>query len=451
LAVLPVDGGLFPALSVVTIDDRPGDQYDPHVSGDLVSYTDSNEIRLYDFSTGSNILLPAVGPDLLGYQLSDVSGQLVVFTNWTWVEETDTHEELQIAMYDVATASTTLLDPVFGAGRSLPAIGGSTIAFTENFLSGGQGEIFAARLPSAPVRITNDTRYDLSDVEVSPSGDLIVWASCDTVQVHGHCGVRQASWTGSAWVVTSLTENGDFHATPDTDGTVIAYSDTRDGETDIYWQPVGGGPEERLELPGVQVGASIRSGVIAFNSAAPGGINDVYLYQIATNRLFQLTSTPWREDLADIDALPSGQLRVVWNTDAGVDNRDIYGATLELPPVGPTYQFGGFASPVDAMPTLNQLKAGAAVPVKFSLSGDEGLAIFAAGYPRSQTIACDATAPVDGVEETVSAGGSSLTYDPMTGLYAYVWKTDRTWAGTCRQLVLVFADGSSARASFKFK
>jgi hypothetical protein len=97
------------------------------------------------------------------------------------------------------------------------------------------------------------------------------------------------------------------------------------------------------------------------------------------------------------------------------------------------------------------MKAGAAVPVKFSLGGNQGLSIFAAGSPRSQVIACDATADVDGIEQTVSAGGSSLTYDPSTDTYSYVWKTDKAWAGTCRQLVLAFADGSVGRANFKFK
>jgi hypothetical protein len=57
------------------------------------------------------------------------------------------------------------------------------------------------------------------------------------------------------------------------------------------------------------------------------------------------------------------------------------------------------------------VKAGSAVPVKFSLSGDQGLNIFEAGYPKSQQIACDSTATVDGIEQTVTAGSSSLSYD----------------------------------------
>ena len=100
---------------------------------------------------------------------------------------------------------------------------------------------------------------------------------------------------------------------------------------------------------------------------------------------------------------------------------------------------------------INVTKAGSAIPVIFSLGGNQGLNIFATGFPKSQTIACDTTADVDGIETTVSAGGSSLTYDGVSNTYTYVWKTDKAWAGSCRQLVLEFADGSTQRANFKFE
>ena len=115
------------------------------------------------------------------------------------------------------------------------------------------------------------------------------------------------------------------------------------------------------------------------------------------------------------------------------------------------HNFSGFLQPVDNLPTLNLVNAGRAIPVKFSLSGNKGLNIFAAGYPKSQTIDCDSTAPVDGIEQTVTAGGSSLQYNALTDVYTYVWKTDKAWAGTCRQLVLGLADGTFKLANFKLK
>ncbi len=80
-----------------------------------------------------------------------------------------------------------------------------------------------------------------------------------------------------------------------------------------------------------------------------------------------------------------------------------------------------------------------------------GLEIFAEGYPKSDQIACESTDVVDGVEQTVSAGASSLSYDPSTDQYRCVWKTEKSWENTCRQLVVKLEDGSFHRANFTFK
>jgi hypothetical protein len=115
------------------------------------------------------------------------------------------------------------------------------------------------------------------------------------------------------------------------------------------------------------------------------------------------------------------------------------------------YAFGGFRSPVDGAPIRNLAKAGTAIPVKFGLGGDRGMAIFTAGSPASQRVACDTSSPMDAIEETVNAGASSLRYDPGSDTYTYVWKTDKSWVGTCRKLILSFGDGSQQSALFQFK
>ena len=115
------------------------------------------------------------------------------------------------------------------------------------------------------------------------------------------------------------------------------------------------------------------------------------------------------------------------------------------------FNFTGFFQPVDNLPTFNSMKTGAAVPVKFSLGGNQGLNIFAPGYPVSGQIACSASATVDVIEQTVTAGGSSLQFDPTSNQYTYVWKTNSAWSGTCRQLVVKLIDGTSHVANFQFK
>ena len=114
------------------------------------------------------------------------------------------------------------------------------------------------------------------------------------------------------------------------------------------------------------------------------------------------------------------------------------------------YEFGGFLSPVENTPTVNMVKAGRAIPVKFSLNGFQGLDIFEKDYPGSISIQCDGTSPIDDIEVTVTAGQSSLSYDTDADQYIYVWKTDKAWSG-CRQLVVRLNDGTSYEAIFKFK
>jgi hypothetical protein len=116
----------------------------------------------------------------------------------------------------------------------------------------------------------------------------------------------------------------------------------------------------------------------------------------------------------------------------------------------PTWPFTGFFAPVDNAPVVNVVKAGSAVPVKFSLGGNRGLGILAAGSPASAPHACSA-APADVLESTATPGSSTLTYDATSGRYHYVWQTAKAWAGSCRTFVLKLSDGTTHTAEFRFK
>ncbi|HET7270649.1 MAG TPA: PxKF domain-containing protein, partial [Rubrobacter sp.] len=130
--------------------------------------------------------------------------------------------------------------------------------------------------------------------------------------------------------------------------------------------------------------------------------------------------------------------------------------------------FQGFFRPVDNPGpgpdyVVNQAKAGSAIPVKFSLGGNQGTTIpeiFAESpnstidnplyYPLSRQIPEDPSATSDLIEETVSTGSSGLSYEPLTGQYTYVWKTSKAWAGQDRELILKLTDGTEHTALFRF-
>ncbi|MBK9942146.1 MAG: PxKF domain-containing protein [Kouleothrix sp.] len=115
------------------------------------------------------------------------------------------------------------------------------------------------------------------------------------------------------------------------------------------------------------------------------------------------------------------------------------------------YAWAGFFQPVDNLPTVNTAKAGSAIPIKFSLGGNFGLSIIAAGYPKVQKVNCSTGGSADEIEQTVTAGASSLSYDAATGQYSYTWKTEKSWAGSCRLFTLRLSDGSDHSALFQFR
>jgi hypothetical protein len=110
------------------------------------------------------------------------------------------------------------------------------------------------------------------------------------------------------------------------------------------------------------------------------------------------------------------------------------------------YPFGGFQRPVD---NLNSVKAGQAVPIKFSLGGDRGLGILD-GAPTSHPTGCP-SAPNEPLLPASTAGNSTLQYDAASDTYTWVWKTDKAWARSCRTLTVALDDGTEHTALFTFK
>jgi hypothetical protein len=107
----------------------------------------------------------------------------------------------------------------------------------------------------------------------------------------------------------------------------------------------------------------------------------------------------------------------------------------------------GFLSPIGT--GMNSAKAGQTVPIKFSLGGDFGLAVLAAGYPASQQVDCTTLQPIGGLEPATAAGGGGLYM--QDGKYVFEWKTAKAYSGTCRQFVILLTDNTSHTALFMFK
>ncbi len=116
------------------------------------------------------------------------------------------------------------------------------------------------------------------------------------------------------------------------------------------------------------------------------------------------------------------------------------------------YGFDGFLPPVENIPVLNRVKAGSAIPLKFKLGGDFGIDVLSA-VPTSAQVACTASVTGDIAQtDTVTANASGLQFSPDTQEYTYVWKTEKSWAGTCREIRFTLkGDATVRRATFSFR
>ena len=110
--------------------------------------------------------------------------------------------------------------------------------------------------------------------------------------------------------------------------------------------------------------------------------------------------------------------------------------------------------PVDNPPTLNLVNAGRTIPVKWRLAGAAGTSQSSLGTfisLQSNAVDCDSSPPDAIPDSATSLSGESLQYDDVAEQYVYNWRTDKSWAGTCRQIWLTLADGTIHTAKFKFK
>ena len=64
-------------------------------------------------------------------------------------------------------------------------------------------------------------------------------------------------------------------------------------------------------------------------------------------------------------------------------------------------------------------------------------------------VACATGVASGPAAETQNPGQSGLSFEE--GQYHYNWKTEKSWAGTCRQLVVKLADNTTHTALFSFK
>lgn len=334
LLALPVLAAAQPTLApslvgtTTVVNDGPGDQSDPHVSGDVVAYTSAvsglSEIRYHDLKAGTDSAVPSNG----GLDDSpDTSGTIVTYTHHG-------NGAVSIYTYDLATGGAPVeVAPQAGSNRRFSSIGGSTIAWQDfGFASTTLAPeiVVYDQTMQTSVRLTNDTVRD-NPPTVSPDGHTVVWTKC-TGGFSG-CDAWSATLSNGTWTARALTGAEGEETGVDTDGVLAVYGSSRGGEDDIYWQPVAGGAEQHLVFPGADRNPRIAGHLIGFehfddSAATPNW--DLYVYDMSTNNLYRLTSTPVDEEFNDISVAANGVVRVVWDA-AGGSGTDVFAFSFLAP------------------------------------------------------------------------------------------------------------------------
>lgn len=342
LTVTPSNGGLL-SPPQITINAGAGEQSEPHVDGDTAAYSNSliigglltEEIRYYDFPSNTDRAISNILPDggIANDLLSDIDQGNIVFTRLAGGQS-------RIMLFDAAAQTTTELAPAPNTTRIGVAIGGQTVVFVDYSLTtDGNGELVVVDLATSVVtRLTTNSVSDANPA-VSPDGNVVTWERCEG----SNCDIYRATRAGGVWSIDPMSSSVLTESNPDTNGTQIVYQrDDLAGPTgtNLVLVPVTGGAETVLEIPGEQYNPSIRGQLVAFESrgSAPLANSDLFLVDLATNRMFQITNTPdVTESLNDITVLPGGEVRVVWQAVALNDatRKNIFAATFSLPGVGP--------------------------------------------------------------------------------------------------------------------
>lgn len=318
IEISPTAETLFLPGTFQVVKNELGNQTNPHVDCNIASYTfddlqGSSTIHYQDLSTGIDNIVPGNAVDLL----SDVSGSRIAFTEVDFPGE-------RVVVFDTVSETRTVVP---GLGRMRPSIGGMLVAFESRAPASNAIEIGVYDLNSETLtQLTNDSLQNRS-ASVSPDGQALVWEKC---QANGlGCDIYAALQTSPGVFVTRPLADGDGEdRLPDTNGQLAVYVSNRSGENDVYYQPVVGGAEVRLAIPGEQRDVSISGQLISFESQVLTGY-EIFVYDIATSRLFQVTSTPDDETLSELSVC-NGVGRIVYSL-PGIGDFDVHAFTFQPP------------------------------------------------------------------------------------------------------------------------
>lgn len=295
-----------------------GNQTNPHLACGIASYTNddfegTSTIRYFDFATNTEHVLPGNGLD----RLSDTDGRRIAFTELGATGDT-------LVLYDIASQTTTFIP---GLHNFDPAIGGNNVAFVHGFSQTTLEIGVYDWTTGITTQLTSDGLLNRHPA-VSPDGKVVVWEKC---QNNGTgCDIYSATQTGPGTFTTRLLTGTGEDTYAGTNGQLVAYISNKSGENDVYLQRVDGANEMHIALPGDQRDVRISGHLLVFESGTLP-YYDVFLYDLSTARLYQVTNTPGvGETLSDVITGCDGLNRIVYAVPGTFGDFDVWGFNFQL-------------------------------------------------------------------------------------------------------------------------
>jgi hypothetical protein len=452
----------------------------------------------YEGNEGTNIALsgsgndPDNGPLTYAWDLDnngsfETAGQNVNFAAPQVTQNTDFTVKLQVTDNQGLTATDTATVTVRDVVNTAPVVNVQGVANDANY------EI--NDVPSATCQVTDaeDTNesatpvfdnsglnsYGLGSQTVTCSytdngpgtplsdSDSVTYNIVDTGDpVITHVSDSPASPNGSnQWYTSAVTttfQAEDFNgSTPPDTGAGFA------GHNNPYTFTVGSGTAEgsAVTIPSGTVtdvagneGTSINSGAFKIDLSDPTNVQFSGGPDADSSHYFgSVPAAPTCTAEDAVSGMPAGGGCVVTGYSTAVGNHTMTATatdnagrteTAERSYTVLAWTTKGFHAPVDMNNTVNTVKGGSTVPLKFELfAGTNELTstddITSLTATKST---CAANATEDAIEVTAT-GGTSLRYDSTGGQFIYNWKTP-TGAG-CYTVTLTADDGSKITAYFK--
>ena len=308
------------------VNNGPGNQTDPHIDGNLVSYTDDNlsgttNVRYFNFAANVDQPAPGNGAD----SQSEVNAGRIVYTE-------STPSGSQVVLFDTAT-QTRIVVP--GYGFSKPSIGGQYLVFEDRSSTEFMhpSEIGMYSLPAdlySP--FTNDHVPDTNPI-VSPAGNAMIYQKCQSAGVGCIFQGFLVVAPGTVPPITIPDNPGESQYDVSGDQ-VLAYTSNKNGDIDIYIQPIiGTQAETHLSILGEQRDVSIAGNLVAFESPVQLGNvmeYDIFVYNISTGKLYRATSTPADETLSDI-SVSNDVARIVYAASNSSGQYDLLAFKFKVP------------------------------------------------------------------------------------------------------------------------